>query len=267
MTQLIVDHLTVHYAEDRPPILQDLSLNVNSGDLVVVLGASGSGKTTLLNAIAGFAQASHGSVTLNGQRVSKPGADRGVVFQDDVLLPWQNVAENIGFALKLAGQAQSEIDRRVQELLALVHLPGFGERFIWQLSGGQRQRVGLARALAANPELLLLDEPFGALDAVIREDMQCLLLSVWQETHKPMLLITHDIEEALFLATKLVILAPAPAGIVETLELPFARRFADGAAARAIKSSTDFIALREHVLAKVFAHHVRTAAIAHPVEH
>lgn len=262
MTRLVVDRLGISYQDNAQPVLHDISLQIESGELLVVLGASGSGKTTLLNAIAGFVQPTTGEIRLNNQAVSTPSAERGVVFQDDVLLPWQNVAENIGFALKLAGLPQSKIDERVQKLLQLVQLPKFAKRQIWQLSGGQRQRVGLARALAADPQLLLLDEPFGALDAVIREDMQALLLSVWQQTNKPMLLITHDIEEALFLATKLIILAPAPAGVVESISLPFSQRFASGESARSIKSAPEFIALREQVLAKVFAHHYQHTTLS-----
>lgn len=141
----------------------------------MVLGPSGCGKTTLLNLIAGFVPYQHGSIQLEGKRVTGPGAERGVVFQNEGLLPWRNVQENVAFGLQLAGVAREQRLNTARDMLKKVGLEGAEKRFIWQLSGGQRQRVGIARALAANPQLLLLDEPFGALDAFTREQMQTLL--------------------------------------------------------------------------------------------
>ncbi|MDS0115144.1 ATP-binding cassette domain-containing protein, partial [Enterobacter hormaechei subsp. steigerwaltii] len=138
----------------------------------------------------------HGTIQLEGKRVTGPGAERGVVFQNEGLLPWRNVQENVAFGLQLAGVAREQRLSTARDMLKKVGLEGAEKRFIWQLSGGQRQRVGIARALAANPQLLLLDEPFGALDAFTREQMQTLLLRLWHETGKQVLLITHDIEEA-----------------------------------------------------------------------
>ncbi|MBD1551227.1 taurine ABC transporter ATP-binding subunit [Pseudomonas typographi] len=253
MATLELHRVSAHYPGAAQPVLHDLSLQLGPGQLLVALGPSGSGKTSLLNLIAGFVAPSAGRLTLDGQAVHGPGADRGVVFQDDVLLPWQNVLANVAFGLQLAGVSRRQREAKARELLALVNLTGFEQRKVWELSGGQRQRVGLARALAADPRVLLMDEPFGALDAFTREQMQVLLLNVWRRTGKPVFLITHDIEEAVFLATDLVLLAPHPGRIVERLALDFGRRHSAGEPARAIKSDPAFIATREHVLAQVFA--------------
>lgn len=253
MALLELEHISAQYPGAANAVLSDLSFNLGPEQLLVALGPSGSGKTTLLNLIAGFVAPSAGRISLDGKPVAGPGAERGVVFQDDALLPWQNVLENVAFGLQLAGVGRAEREAKARELLALVDLAGFEQRHIWELSGGQKQRVGLARALTADPRVLLMDEPFGALDAFTREQMQELLLQVWQRTHKPVFLITHDIEEAVFLATDLVLLAPNPGRIVEHLRLDFGRRYAAGESARAIKSDRAFIETREHVLAQVFA--------------
>ncbi|MFN3768924.1 MAG: taurine ABC transporter ATP-binding subunit [Ectopseudomonas guguanensis] len=253
MALLELEHISAQYPGAANAVLSDLSFTLGPEQLLVALGPSGSGKTTLLNLIAGFVAPSAGRISLDGKPVAGPGAERGVVFQDDALLPWQNVLENVAFGLQLAGVRRAEREAKARELLALVDLAGFEQRHIWELSGGQKQRVGLARALTADPRVLLMDEPFGALDAFTREQMQELLLQVWQRTHKPVFLITHDIEEAVFLATDLVLLAPNPGRIVEHLRLDFGRRYAAGESARAIKSDPAFIETREHVLAQVFA--------------
>ncbi|BCQ33037.1 MULTISPECIES: taurine ABC transporter ATP-binding subunit [Erwinia] len=247
---LSVSHLRASYAGQLA--LQDINLSIGNGELVVVLGPSGCGKTTLLNLIAGFIPADSGSITLDGQPVSGPGADRGVVFQHEGLLPWRNVLDNVAFGLQLAGVEKNARRAVARQMLKKVGLEGAEKRFIWQLSGGMRQRVGIARALAADPRLLLLDEPFGALDAFTREQMQELLLTLWRDSGKQILLITHDIEEAVFLASELILLSPGPGRIVERLSLDFGRRYAAGEACRAIKSDPAFIERREYVLGRVF---------------
>ncbi|MBD9481349.1 taurine ABC transporter ATP-binding subunit [Pseudomonas sp. PDM14] len=260
MALLQLERISAQYPGTAEPVLTDISLTLGPQQLLVALGPSGSGKTTLLNLIAGFVAPSAGSITLDQRPVRGPSAERGVVFQDDALLPWQNVLHNVAFGLQLAGVERSQREARARELLALVDLAGFEQRRIWELSGGQKQRVGLARALAADPRVLLMDEPFGALDAFTREQMQELLLQVWQRTAKPVFLITHDIEEAVFLASDLILLSPNPGRISERLRLDFGQRYAAGESARAIKSDPRFIETREHVLAQVFAERQRRSA-------
>ena len=247
---LQISHLSADYG--GKPALADINLTLESGELLVVLGPSGCGKTTLLNLIAGFVPYQHGSITLEGQQVTGPGAERGVVFQNEGLMPWRNVQDNVALGLQLAGVDKAQRRQAAAQMLKKVGLEGAEKRFIWQLSGGQRQRVGIARALAANPQLLLLDEPFGALDAFTREQMQTLLLKLWHETGKQVLLITHDIEEAIFMATELVLLSPGPGRVVERLRLDFSRRFVAGESCRSIKSDPRFIEQREYILSRVF---------------
>ncbi|MBB5193491.1 taurine transport system ATP-binding protein [Silvimonas terrae] len=259
---LIVEHVSVQYPghTGQNAALQDVSLQINAGELVVALGPSGCGKTTLLNLIAGFLQPTRGRVLFDGHEVKGPAAERGVVFQDNALLPWLDVLGNVALGLRLQGIPAAERETRARAVLEQVDLSGFAHHRIWQLSGGMRQRVGLARALAANPALLLMDEPFAALDAFTREQMQELVLTLWRQTGKRILLITHDIEEAVFLASELVLMSPRPGRIVERLSLDFSQRYAGGESARSIKSDPAFIATREHVLAQVFAHRDKKVA-------
>lgn len=247
---LRIAHLNARYAGQT--VLQDINLQLDSQELLVVLGPSGCGKTTLLNLVAGFLPVESGSITLDNQPVTGPGAERGVVFQNEGLLPWRNVLDNVAFGLQLAGMPRQAREAIARKLIRQVGLEGAEKRAIWQLSGGQRQRVGIARALATDPQLLLLDEPFGALDAFTREQMQTLLLTLWRDSGKQILLITHDIEEAIFLASELILLSPGPGRIVERLRPEFGRRFAAGESCRSIKSDPQFIAQREYVLSRVF---------------
>lgn len=239
---------SVSYPSAPTPVLRDLSLDLHDGRFTVVIGASGCGKTTLLNLIAGFLLPTAGNVSIDGQPISGPGAERGVVFQSDTLLPWQSVQENVAFGLRLAGQSPQQRQAKAREYLALTGLLDYADAAIWELSGGMRQRVSLARALAVDPRFLLLDEPLGALDALTREQMQEHLLHVWKTTGKGIFMITHSVEEALFLATDLVLLRARPGRVESVRRLHFGERFAAGEAARSIKSDPRFVSLREEIL-------------------
>lgn len=233
------------------PVLEDISLSLARGEFISVIGRSGSGKTSLLNLLAGFIAPTAGRIALGGRAITGPGAERAVVFQDDALFPWLSARENIAFPLRLKGTPKARRLARADEVLGLVGLADQGGKAIWELSGGQRQRVGIARALAAQPDFLLMDEPLGALDAMTRERMQELLLSVWSASGAGILLITHSVEEALFLSTRTVVLAPDPGRIVLDHAGDFGRRFLAGESARAIKADPGFICAREALIALI----------------
>ena len=259
-SELVLDDVAFHYdggGQGTRPVLEGISLSLSAGEFVVAIGRSGCGKTTLLNLAAGFLSPTRGRVLLNGSPVDGPGKGRAVVFQEDALFPWLSARENVAFALRLRGTGAAERARRADRLLAQVGLDGAGDKPIWALSGGMRQRVGLARALAAEPAFLLMDEPLGALDAMTRERMQELLLRVWSASGTGAFLITHGVEEALFLATRIIVMEPGmgggPGRIVRDNRFDFGRRVLAGESPRAVKSGADFIAARERLLDQVFA--------------
>jgi taurine transport system ATP-binding protein len=241
--------------------LDRVNLEIPERAMVVALGTSGCGKSTLLNAMAGFLPLSEGSITLNGTPDEGPGADRGVVFQKDTLLPWSSVLDNVALGLKFAGISLNERHDRARELLQLVGLADFAQSVPHELSGGMRQRVGLARALATDPAILLMDEPFGALDSMTREQMQELLVSVWERTGKQIFFITHSIDEALFLGTQLIVMSPRPGRIVARFDLDFVRTFARDRNARAIKTLPAFAQLREEIRSIVHQTEPEDAAV------
>lgn len=207
-------------------VLQDVDLTLNQGEFICVIGHSGCGKTTLLNMVSGFNQPTTGSVQLRGKPIVKPGPDRMVVFQNYSLLPWLTAFENVYLAVESVYPKKLEAEKRAiaREHLALVGLSDAMEKKPPQLSGGMRQRVAIARALAVRPEVLILDEPFGALDAITKEELQEELLKIWNEHRCTVLMITHDIDEALFLADRLIMMTNGPSATIgDIMDIPFPR--------------------------------------------
>lgn len=203
--------------------LHDVSLTIGANEFVCIVGPSGCGKTTLLNLLAGFEAASAGEVRAFGKAISAPGADRTMMFQDYALFPWLTVAGNIEYGLKRKGAPQRERSEIVQHYIDLIELKGFEKKYPRQLSGGMKQRVALARALAVSPAMLLMDEPFAALDSFTREKMQDELVRVWQHERKAVLFITHNISEAIKLADRVVVMSPRPGRIADIITLTSSR--------------------------------------------
>ena len=204
-------------------VLDGVDFHVDAGELVTLVGASGCGKSTILAIAAGLTRATSGGVLLDGHPVRGPGPDRGLVFQHYTLYPWRTVRENVAFGLELQRVGKYEIRRRVDRYLEIMGLTAFADALPRALSGGMKQRTAIARALATDPEVLLLDEPFGALDAQTRGLMQEFLLEVWRETGKTILMVTHDVEEAVFLSGRIYVLSSHPGRVVEEVAVPFGR--------------------------------------------
>jgi NitT/TauT family transport system ATP-binding protein len=204
-------------------VLHSISFDVEEGEFVCIIGASGCGKTTLLRIVDGLVSAEVGDVLVAGRRVSAPGRDRGFCFQDDALLPWRRMVDNIRFGLQIQGVPRERQRAITADLIALVGLTGFERAYPHQLSGGMRQRVNIARALATDPKILLLDEPFGSLDAQTREVMQSELLKIWTQRRKTVLFVTHQIEEAVYLADRVIVMSRRPGRIKEIIQVPLPR--------------------------------------------
>ena len=231
--------------------LKDVSFTLQPGRLLTLLGPSGCGKTTLLNILAGFLAPTSGEAKLGSEPITGPGQDRGMVFQRGALFEWLSVNDNVGFGARMNGRSRPASREAVQDLLNIVGLQDFGEKAVYELSGGMQQRVALARCLANDPKIILMDEPLGALDALTREKMQGLVLNLWNETGKTIVLVTHSVEEALYLGDQLFVMAPRPGRIERTYDLPFARQ-ALTADARELKTSPEFIRVREEILSMIW---------------
>ncbi|NBD30809.1 MAG: ATP-binding cassette domain-containing protein [Alphaproteobacteria bacterium] len=231
--------------------LKDVSLELKQGELMSVLGPSGCGKTTLLNILAGFLAPTEGQTRMNGHVVNGPAAERGMVFQQGALFEWMSVRDNVSFGPRMAGQKSAQYKQTVDHLLDVVGLQDFKEKAIYELSGGMQQRVALARCLANDPDVILMDEPLGALDALTREKMQGLVLKLWKETGKTIILITHSVEEALLLGERLIVMAPRPGRIHKEYSLPFAD-LGVGADLREVKKHPEFNERREEILSMIW---------------
>ncbi len=223
--------------------LEHVNLEVHDGQLVCLLGPSGCGKTTLLRMIGGLDVPTSGTVSIDGKIVDGPSPKMTMVFQEYSLYPWRTVAENVGFGLEMIGVPKEERIAEVNKRLALVGLTGFGDNYPYELSGGMRQRAAVARALATDPAVMLMDEPFGALDAQTRNKMQRELLQIWEETKKTILFVTHSVDEAVYLSDKIVILTPRPGRIYEIYPNPLPRP--------RDRTSIEFAKLRKDVLAEI----------------
>lgn len=236
--------------------LDDITLAVAEKQIVTLVGASGCGKSTLLNLIAGFEAPSAGQILVDGQSIKGPGPDRGVVFQQTALFPWLSVEDNIAFGLSLrANQGKGDREQIVERMLQRTGLSDFRQRKPAELSGGMRQRAAIASVLAINPSTLLMDEPFGALDSLTRSIMQDFLLEIWEEQRKTVVLVTHDIDEAIYLADKTVVMTAHPGRIREVIDvdMPRPRRYD-------MRSEAPFIALRDHVTQIVRAEAIKGTA-------
>ncbi len=228
MVKLQIDHLTKHYWLERESTdvlaLSDVSFSVEDGEFMAIVGPSGCGKTSMLNIVAGLLPYEEGTVSIDGKRISGPGIDRAVVFQHSSLLPWRTIAGNVRYGMELQKRFdEATMKERTDYFIRLVGLTGFERHFPSELSGGMQQRVNLARALAADPIVLLMDEPFAALDAQTREFMQSELLKIWTKAKKTVLFITHQINEAIYLADRVVVMSARPGRVKAVFEVPFER--------------------------------------------
>ncbi|MDR3305556.1 MAG: ABC transporter ATP-binding protein [Clostridiales Family XIII bacterium] len=257
MGKIEINNLSVEYAAEggRPfTAVEDISLSVADGEFVAVIGSSGSGKSTLLSVLEGILSPAAGEVRIDGAPLSGPGTDRGVVFQHYSLFPWMSAGKNIAFGIEQAGSALSKAERReiADAYLAKVGLAGAGDKYPGQLSGGMQQRVAIARALAMDTEILLMDEPFGAVDAKNRTILQELLLELWEgdgtQAKKTVVFVTHDIDEALLLADRVVMLEGSPGRVERIFEVPFPRPRNRAA----LVQSPEYAALRGELIARFF---------------
>ncbi|MGN0695336.1 MAG: ABC transporter ATP-binding protein [Oscillospiraceae bacterium] len=244
-----VEGVDLDYSGDSGKIkaLENINFNIFPGEFICVLGPSGCGKSTLLKILAGFIRPTAGRVTLDGQEIKGTDRHRGVVFQNPPLYEWFSVRDNVAFRPKMRGIPKAEYTRLTDEYLAKVGLSEFADKKIYELSGGMKQRVSIARSLVNDPEILLMDEPFGALDALTRENVQDLTRKIWWDTGKTIFFITHDVEEALLLATRIIVLSKHPGRVIEDIRVTFSRQIMEDGATD-IKFSQEFYKYREKLL-------------------
>jgi len=249
---LVIDRVSFSYEtrDGRIDALSDISLTVEPGEFICCVGPSGCGKTTLLHLIAGFHRPTAGSMMLGGTPIRGPGPDRGVVFQQPTLYPWMTVARNVSFGPRMRRLPFSEQQQRTEHYLKLVGLQQFARRAPYELSGGMQQRVAIARVLANDPSFLLMDEPFGALDALSRERLQEELLNIWRSTRPAVFFITHSAEEAVYLATRVLVMSARPGRILLDRKVDFSQQV--GAAPREVRTHPDFIAAREEIIQRIY---------------
>ncbi len=254
MSKLLIDNISMRFElpnKAHIQALENITLELKSGELMSVLGPSGCGKTTLLNIVAGFLAPTEGQIILNDHVVTGPSAERGMVFQQGALFEWMSVRDNVSFGPRMRGQSAREYSDNVNHLLDVVGLNAFKDKSVYELSGGMQQRVALARCLANDPDVILMDEPLGALDALTREKMQSLVLKLWKETGKTIILITHSVEEALLLGERLLVMAPRPGRIHKEYRLPFAD-LGVNADLRSIKKHPEYNQKREEILSMIW---------------
>ncbi|MBD2111798.1 MULTISPECIES: ABC transporter ATP-binding protein [Cyanophyceae] len=244
--------INLHFGHgaQRVEALQNINLDLIAGDFVCVLGSSGCGKTSLLRVLAGYQPPTAGAVYIGGKSHSAPTAEVGVVFQRPNLLPWLSIADNVGFGPKMQGEPDFTLRQRVAYYLDLVGLTEASQRLPHQLSGGMQQRAAIARTLAATPRVVLMDEPFGALDALTRELMQMHLHKIWQQTQKTIFFITHDVEEAMILATRIVVMHAHPGRIVQQISNPF-RDVLKSMSISDLRTMPEFIRLRQRLVSAI----------------
>lgn len=240
---LVLSNLSKQFDNSTKSTLNNINLEISKGEFICIVGQSGCGKSTLLNIVAGLEQPTSGEVLLDGEKVTKPGADRTVMFQEHGLYPWLNVIENIKFGMKLAGISQEIQEEKAMYYLKMVHMEEYRDYPIHQISGGMRQRTALARALTMDSKVLLMDEPFSALDKqtsnILREELQ----RIWMETHKMILFITHSVEEAVYLANRVVVLTPKSGSISDIIKIELKRP-------RHVYTQ-DFVGMRQRILKEV----------------
>jgi NitT/TauT family transport system ATP-binding protein len=250
--KIVIRDLRLEYVseerQERHVAVEGLSLDIREQEFLCVVGPSGCGKSTLIAAIAGFLRPQAGRLLMNGRPIERPGADRGVVFQEYALLPWKRVIDNVGLGLKFRGVARAERERIARRFLDITNLADAADRYPHELSGGMKQRAAVARTLANAPEVMLMDEPFAAVDAQTRMTLQEELVRIWEQSHVTVLFVTHSVDEAVFLGDRVVVLTPRPGRVRAEVAVPIPR---DQRSWRTLNADPAFVALRDRVLTLV----------------